>query len=114
MLARVVRQEWLERSGSFWKNSFVYSRAEGKEKEGVLGQSGWSVFNLWAAGFQGKESAGGVRRPGSESKVSGCYLASAEFPAQVTLGSSGFQCKTSNCCPACLPRRPLADACKVL
>lgn len=33
-LARVVRQAWLERSGSFWKNSFVYSRAEGKEKEG--------------------------------------------------------------------------------
>lgn len=33
-LACVVRQAWLERSGSFWKNSFVYSRAEGKEKEG--------------------------------------------------------------------------------
>lgn len=33
-LARVVRQAWLERRGSFWKNSSVSSRAEGKENEG--------------------------------------------------------------------------------
>lgn len=80
----------------------------------VLGQSGWSVFNLWAAGFQWKESAGGVYRQESESKVSGCYLVSAVFPAQVTLGFSCFQCKTSNHCPSCLMRRQLDDAWKVL
>lgn len=33
-LAHMVRQAWPERRGSFWKNSFVYSRAEGKENEG--------------------------------------------------------------------------------